>query len=158
MAQIERKTVSIDEYLRTLDERFRQKFLGARMAYRPKQESIVELRRIAGEYAVVVFSAAWCKDCAATVPSLALISQETGLKVRVFGGLKKDALNPSCKWRIPPSPPEVQTFGVDKIPSVIVCEKQGLEIGRILEKPSQNATLEEELLGIVKRHKTRALL
>jgi len=158
LAQIERRTVSISEYLRTLDERFRQKFIEAKSTYQSKQGSIDQLRNAASEYVIVVFSAAWCKDCAVMIPALALISEETGLHVRVFGALKKDALNPSCKWRIPPSPPEVQMFGVDKIPLAIVCERHGLEIGRIAEKPSQNLSLEEELLEIVKLHKSRRSL
>jgi uncharacterized membrane protein len=38
---------------------------------------------------------------------------------------------------------EVQTFGVDKIPLVILYSIQGLEIGRMTEKPSQAVTLIE---------------
>jgi len=149
-AQIEKRTVSIDQYLLTLDERFREKFITAKSTYQLKQETIEQLRPIAGEYVIVVFSAAWCKDCAVIVPALALVSEATGLEVRIFGGLKKDVLNPSCKWRIPPSPPEVQTFGVDKIPLLIVFNRQGLEIGRIIEKAFHRPTLEDELSDIIK--------
>jgi len=29
------------------------------------------------------------------------------------------------KWRIPPSPPEVKAFGVEKLPWIIVFDKKG---------------------------------
>ena len=88
------------------------------------------------------------QDCAANIPVLALISEATGLEVRIFGGLKKDPLSQTRKWRIPPSPPEVETCNVDKIPLIIVFDKEGKEIGKIIENPRE-PTLEEELLKII---------
>ncbi|KPV65265.1 MAG: hypothetical protein AOA65_0300 [Candidatus Bathyarchaeota archaeon BA1] len=63
---------------------------------------------------MVVFSAEWCKDCTNNVPVLWLISELRGLEIRVFGHLKTDPLNPRERWKIPPSPPEVKDFGVEK--------------------------------------------
>jgi len=40
-----------------------------------------------------------------------------------------DVLNPKRKWRIPPSPPEVETFKVDKIPLMIIIDRKGKELG-----------------------------
>jgi hypothetical protein len=80
---------------------------------------------------------------------LALISETTGIEVRIFGGLKKDSLNPQRKWRIPPSLQEVEMFHVDKIPLIILFDKTDNEIGRIIENP-QEPTLEEELLKIIR--------
>ena len=98
---------------------------------------------------VVAFSAEWCKDCAVNIPVLALISEATGLEVRIFGGLKKESLSHARKWRIPPSPQEVETFQVDKIPLVIVFDKEGKDIGKIIENPREKPTLEEELVKII---------
>jgi thiol-disulfide isomerase/thioredoxin len=109
--------------------------------------------KFASKYMIVVFSAEWCKDCTEHVPVLALISEATGLEVRVFGGLKKDPLSQERKWRTPPSPPEVETFNVDKIPVILVFDRKGNEIGRIIENPRQALTLQEELLEIILRHK-----
>jgi hypothetical protein len=97
---------------------------------------------------VVAFSAEWCKDCAVNIPVLALISEATGLEVRIFGGLKKDPLSHTRKWRIPPSPPEVEMFHVDKIPLIILFDKEGKEVGKIIENPREKPTLEEELIII----------
>jgi len=71
------------------------------------------------------------------------------LEVRIFGGLKKDPLSHTRKWRIPPSPPEVETFHVDKIPLIILFDREGKEIGKIVENPREKPTLEEELLKII---------
>jgi hypothetical protein len=73
------------------------------------------------------------------------------LEVRIFGSLKKDPLNHTKKWRIPPSPPEVETFNVDKIPLIMVFDKKGGEIGKIIKNPREEPTIEEELLRIVSR-------
>ncbi|MDH5788842.1 MAG: hypothetical protein OEZ40_11180 [Candidatus Bathyarchaeota archaeon] len=81
---------------------------------------------------------------------MALISEATGFEVRIFAGLKKDSLNPKRKWRIPPSPPEVETFNVDKIPLILIFNSEGKEIGRITENPTHTPTLEEELYEIIR--------
>lgn len=98
---------------------------------------------------MVAFSAEWCKDYAVNIPILALISEATGLNVRIFGGLKRGPLNPTRKWSIPPSPPEVEKFQVDKIPLILVFDKEGMELGRIVENPKEGLTLEEEILHII---------
>ena len=62
----------------------------------------------------------------------------------------KDPLSHTIKWRIPPSPPEVITFNVDKIPLIIVFDVNGKEIGRIVESAKRCPTLEQELCEIIK--------
>lgn len=128
---------------------FREKFLMRKQAYQLKSEAINQLEKFSDKYVIVAFSTGWCKDCTANIPVLALIFEATGLEVRIFGGLKKDPLSHSLKWRIPPSPPEVETFHVDKIPLIIVFDIEGKEIGRIVENPREEPTLEEELLRII---------
>jgi thiol-disulfide isomerase/thioredoxin len=148
LAEIKDKTVNISSYIDSLENSFREKFLTRKENYRLKQEIINRLERFAKNYVIVAFSAEWCKDCAANIPVLALVSEATGLEVRVFGGLKKDPLSKTRKWRIPPSPPEVETFSVDKIPLMIIFDMEGNEIGRIIEKPKE-PTLEEEILKMI---------
>ena len=149
LSEIRKKTVSVSQYIESLKQPFRDKFLTRRQTYQLKQEAINQLKKFANKYLVVAFSAEWCKDCAVNIPVLALISEATGLEVRIFGGLKKDPLSHTRKWRIPPSPQEVETFNVDKIPLVIVFDKQGKEIGKIIENPQEKPTLEEELVKII---------
>jgi thiol:disulfide interchange protein len=148
LADIRNKAVPIVQYMSTLEHPFQEKFLARKQTYQLKQESINQLKQFADKCIIVAFSAEWCKDCAVNIPVLALISETTGMEVRIFGGLKTDSLNAERKWRIPPSPPEVETFHVDKIPLIVLFDENGNEIGRIVENPHEPA-LEEELLKTI---------
>jgi thiol-disulfide isomerase/thioredoxin len=148
LKETRKRTVSISQYIDNLKQPFREKFLARKHTYKLNREAITRIKEFADKYFMVAFSAEWCKDCAANIPVLALISEETGLEVRVFGGLMEDPLSHKRKWRIPPSPPEVEIFNVDKIPLIILFDKEGKEVGRIIENPKA-PTLEEELLKII---------
>lgn len=150
LMEIRARTVSADDYISNLEEPFKEKFLTRKQTYQPNREAISQLRAFAGKYVIIAFSAGWCKDCAVNVPVLALINEAAGLEVRVFGGLKKDPLGQGHKWRMPPSPQEVETFNVDKIPLIILADTDGREIGRIVENPSHQPTLEQEISEIIK--------
>ncbi len=149
-SEIRMNSVSIAEYMNSLEEPFKEGFFRRKQTYQPRQEAINKFRVFAGEYMIIAFSAAWCKDCAVNIPVLAIINEASGLEVRVFGGLKKDLLGQEHKWRIPPSPPEVETFNVDKTPLIMVVDKEGRERGRIVEKPAHHPTLEQELCEMIK--------
>jgi len=146
---IKKKTVSVSQYINSLKQPFRDKFLKRKQTYQLEQETINQLKKFAEKIVIVAFSAEWCKDCTANIPVLALISEATGLEVRIFGGLQKDPSNPKRKWRIPPSPPEVKTFDVDKIPLIVIVDREGKNVGKIIEKPREKPKLEEELLKII---------
>jgi len=149
LSEIRKKTVSVEQYIKSLAQPFSEKFLTRKQTYTLNQEAVNQLKKIADKYVIVAFSAEWCKDCAVNIPVLALISEATGLEVRIFGGLKKNSLSHTRKWRIPPSPQEVETFQVDKIPLIIVFDKEGKDIGKIIENPREKPTLEEELIQII---------
>ena len=150
LSEIRMRTVSASDYISNLEEPFREKFLERKQTYQSNQEAISQLRASAGNYVIIAFSAGWCKDCAVNIPVLAVINEASGLEVRVFGGLKKDPLSQEHKWRIPPSPQEAETFNVEKIPLIIVADREGREIGRIVENPAYQPTLEQELCEIIK--------
>jgi thiol-disulfide isomerase/thioredoxin len=150
LSEIRKRTVSIGQYIDGLEEPFKESFVARKQTYQLHKEAVDQLKQFAHSYMVVAFSASWCKDCAQNIPVLALIAETTGLQVRVFGGLMKDPLSHTSKWRIPPSPPEVITFNVDKTPLIIVFDVNGREIGRIVESAKRCATLEQELCEIIK--------
>lgn len=152
LPEIRKKTVSLDQYIDSLEQPFKEKFLNRKQTYKLQPEAVDQLRNFAEKYIAIVFSAAWCKECAEYIPVLSLISEATGLEVRVFGGLMKDPLSQVCKWRIPPSPPEVVTFEVDKIPLIIIANLHGKEIGQVIESPKIWPTLEQELYETMKPH------
>lgn len=148
LSELRRRTVSVTQYMENLKPPFQEKFWARKQTYKLKQEVVKQLKKFAKKYLIAVFSAEWCKDCATNIPVLALISEATRFEVRVFSGLKKDPLSHTCKWRIPPSPQEVKTFNVEKIPIIIIFDIEGNEIGRIIENPKE-PMLEEELLKII---------
>jgi thiol-disulfide isomerase/thioredoxin len=149
LSDVRKRGVTITEYINGLDEPIKQKYLARKQKYQIQPGVLDELKERAHKYFVIAFSASWCKDCAQHIPVLDLIAEKTGLEVRVFGGIKKDPLSHTSKWRVPPSPPEVLTFGVEKIPLIIVFNQNGTEIGRIVESPKRFLTVEQELVGIV---------
>jgi len=151
LSEIRKKTVSVKEYLDEIKQPFREKFVTRKQTYILNQKAVNFLKKFADKFVVVAFSAEWCKDCTTNIPILALISEITGIEVRIFGGLMKDPLSHTRKWRIPPSPPEVEIFQVDKIPHIILFDKEGKEVGKIIENPLEEATLEEELGKIINR-------
>jgi hypothetical protein len=152
LAEIRKKTISVGQYINSMEQPFKEKFLNRKQTYELQPEIADQLKNSAQKYVTIVFSAAWCKDCAENIPVLSLLSEALGLEVRVFGGLMKDPLSQVCKWRIPPSPPEVITFEVDKLPLIIIVDLYGNEIGRVIESPKKWPTLEQELNEIMKSH------
>ena len=121
-----------------------------RAEYKLDAAVVKELKKRAKDYTVVAFSAEWCPDCMRNVPVLNLIADATGLEVRVFGHMMRDAKSNTRKWAIPPCPPEVEEFNVIKIPLIVVINKTGEKIGEIVENPPQDKTLEQTLLDIMK--------
>jgi len=152
LKELAERTVSVKDYLAHTTGPFRERADERLRTYRLKEEVAGELKRYKNKVFVVVFSAEWClKDCAPNVPVLPLLADKTGIAVRVFGGLMRDPLNPKERWRIPPSPPEVRDFKVEKVPTIFVFDKNGEELGKIVENPSAGRTLEEEILDLARK-------
>ena len=107
------------------------------------------LKAYARKAYIFSFSAEWCKDCKRNVPVLRLIQDATGIEARVLGHIMRDPKNPSERWRIPPSPPEVKDFNVVNIPHIVVLDAQGNELGAVIENPPIEKTLEETILEIL---------
>jgi thiol-disulfide isomerase/thioredoxin len=119
------RTVSVKDYIMHMNDPFRGRFLERMETYSLNEENVEELTKYVDGVFVVVFSAEWCKDCAANVPVIALLADKTGVKVRVFGGLKKDLLNPNEAWRIPPSPPRSKGFQSERTPHIVIFHING---------------------------------
>ncbi len=98
---------------------------------------------------IFLFSAEWCPDCHRNIPVLDLIREATGFEVRVFGHMMKNAKDSVKKWAVPPSPKEVEEFGVTKIPYIVIMDMKGNKLGEIIENPPQGNTLEESILEIL---------
>lgn len=149
LKRLREKSEPIAEYLESVGEE-RPEFKRRSREYRLDPKVVEELRAHAVKGVAFVFSASWCPDCHRNVPVLGLMSEATGLEVRVFGGLMRDSKNSSEIWRIPPSPGEVKDFDVRKIPLIVVLSREGEKLGEIVENPPPGKTLEEAVLEILK--------
>ena len=141
---------AVEDYLGAMSKLYRWKFLERKESYQTEADALGALRQRAAGFFVLAFSAQWCADCAKNIPVLALISEATGLEVRVFGGIKTAPLSRDTRWAIPPSPPEVLSFGVEKLPWIVLYDRQSREIGKIIENPTHTASIEEELLHLLR--------
>ena len=112
-------------------------------------EALKRLEEYKNKVGVVVFSSDWCPDCQRHVPVLGLIAESIGMEIIVFGHLVRDLARPKGYWQIPPSPPEVKTFDVKKIPTIIVLDETGKKLGAIIENPPRGKTLENALLDVI---------
>jgi len=125
------------------------KFSATYENYIPDDDTIRKLKGYSEDTVIVAFSAEWCKDCHRNIPILHHISEATGIDVRVFGHLMRDVKNNEQRWRIPPSPVEVEEFNVGKIPLIVIMNMQGKPLGRIVENPPEGKTLEETILNLL---------
>jgi len=141
---------SVADYLKSSEEKT-PRYAERKATYKLNKDTVEKIKTYADSAVVVVFSAEWCPDCYRNVPVLGLISEGTGLEVRVFGHLMRNVTNLDEKWAIPPSPPEVKKFNVIKIPLITVLNKDGEKRGEIIENPPEGQTLEEALLEILKK-------
>jgi len=144
-----RKTIPAGKYINEMSQPFRDKFLNKMRVYPMDKKIIKKLTEYAKDLVIIVFSAEWCKDCAENLPVLAILAKEAGIDVFVFGGLKTNPLDKKEKWSIPPSPPEVKKFNVQRIPHIIIFNKNGKELGVIIENPKPGISLEKEIFNIL---------
>ena len=111
--------------------------------YNPNRNSIDKLERVDEKYHLIVFSADWCSDCVAYVPSLTkslIIAKNNMLQARV---VDYDAYRDMA-----------EEFKIRAIPTIIVYDKNWKEIGRFVETPKKYGTVEEELCAILESRNT----
>jgi thiol-disulfide isomerase/thioredoxin len=148
LARLRNRSEAVHDYINSPSQA-KETFALRRSEYKLDQNVIRDMKKIAKSYSVFVFSAEWCPDCQRNVPVLDLIADATSLEVRVFGHIMRDTKSREKKWAIPPSPIEVNEFGVVKIPHVVVFNREGKRVGEIIENPPINKSLEKALLDIM---------
>jgi thiol-disulfide isomerase/thioredoxin len=126
-------------------ERFQERYEN----YEPDKSVLQRLKKYSDDITIYGFSAEWCPDCYEQVPVMAIISEMTGIEVRIFGHLMRDTKSSTRIWACPPSPEEVNKFLIKNIPTFILVNKEGKEIGRIIERPTEGYSLEESLLNLL---------
>jgi thiol-disulfide isomerase/thioredoxin len=149
VAKLRRGSESVRDYI-SEPSKAKDAFEKRRAEYKLDAAVVKKLKKRVKDYLVVAFSAEWCPDCVRNVPVLDMLAEATGLEVRVFGHIMRDAKSNTRKWAVPPSPPEVYEFSVPKIPLIAVLRKDGEMTGEIIENPSPGITVERALLDLIK--------
>ena len=149
--EIRTRTVTCREYLESLKGELKDEQMQTYSNYKLNEQAMKALKGLMKGLTVAVLSASWCKDCRAVIPVLLHLEERLGLEVRVFGTMKVAALDPDHQWRIPPSPPEAEDWGVKAIPWIEIFDENGERIDTIIEKPDFTPTLEEEFVFLLKK-------
>ncbi len=147
---IRSRTTNVHDYINGLKEQDKEKFLEVYKTYNLDSSVVGELRNILKDLTVVVFSAAWCGDCKRAMPVMLQLEEQLGLEVLVFSSVKTAPLDPNKKWAVPPSPPEINEWGVSAIPWFNFYDNEGNLVGTLIEKPTVKETLEAEILHVLK--------
>jgi len=112
---LENTGMKVDEMLSNLSGNDGEVMRENYKKYEPKLDALNELELKANGYFFVVFCAEWCKDCKTNVAYFAkMIKLKPSIKGVFFKGLKSAPKDPDVRWRVPPSPPEVNDFDLDR--------------------------------------------
>jgi thiol-disulfide isomerase/thioredoxin len=147
---IRKRSTNVRGYIDVLSDKDKDIVLEAYETYHLNEAALKELQKITKGLKVVIFSAAWCGDCKRAMPVMLHIEEKTDLDIMVFGNIKTDPLNKEVKWRVPPSPPEINEWGATAIPWFVFFDAKGNKVGTLIEKPTIKATLEEEIVHVLK--------
>ena len=129
--------------------------------YTPKKEILEEIKDIIEKSNIknnlLAIGAIWCPDSALQVPRMIKIVKELDLNLLNFQVLYGVALNYRRKnkgdtWDKSTSPPEATNpkFNLTNVPTFYFFKEKEF-IGRIVERPRNFPTLEEEILDILKQ-------
>lgn len=148
--EIRSRTTNTREYIDSLRDKDKEKFLEVYNNYKLNADVVDELRDALKDLTVVVFTAAWCGDCKRAMPVMMQIEEQIGLEVLVFSKIKTAPLDPDRQWAVPPSPPDIDEWGVTAIPWFNFYDTDGNLVANLIEKPTVKETLEAEILHVLK--------
>ncbi|MGY5877015.1 MAG: thioredoxin family protein [Candidatus Thorarchaeota archaeon] len=137
------------DYIEDMEAPYRGYFQKTRKSYRLNKDAVEKLTNYVNDYVIVAVFSDTCSDSRRAIPVLALLEMDLGIEVRALGGMKKPPIGSDGLWEIPPSPQEVDTFGITSSPTIIVFKKTGEEIGRIKTMPRMTKTVEQEIVKII---------
>lgn len=150
LSDIRSRTTNVRDYIDGLKDKDKEKFIEVYNTYKLDTGVVDELREALKDLTIVVFSAAWCGDCKRAMPVMQQLEEQLGLEVLIFSKIKTAPLDPDRQWAVPPSPPEINEWGVTAIPWFNFYDTDGNLVGTLIEKPTVKDTLEAEILHILK--------
>jgi thiol-disulfide isomerase/thioredoxin len=128
--------------------------------YDPKEDILDKIKEILNNkdqiLNIFVMGASWCEDCTKHVPTLIKIVEEMAsdrVNLQILYGIKTNPLKKKEKyiWHEKYSPPEAMNpkFDVIAIPIFYLFDKEGRYLGRIVEEPKEDSTLESDIYQIL---------
>ncbi|MHA1933837.1 MAG: thioredoxin family protein [Candidatus Thorarchaeota archaeon] len=150
LADIRSRSYTVKDYIDTMKAETKDTILESYNNYNLDMDIAQQIKVIAADLTVVVLSAAWCGDCKVALPILLHLEEKINLEIRCFGGIKTAPLDPEHQWAIPPSPQEMDDWGVTAIPWLEFINSNGNRVGFIREKQTVKDTLEAEILHVLK--------
>lgn len=112
-------------------------------AYKPDETIVKKLKRKLKKYTITVFMGTWCGDSKREVPKLYKVLEAVNFPEK---NLRIVGLN-NVKEHYKQGPNgEEKGFNIHRVPTFIVYNKKGEEVGRIVEHPVES--LEADLLKI----------
>lgn len=131
--------------------------------YSPKRETLKKISNLLSEKEEVLYilaiGADWCHDCAKQVPSMMKVVQnikENLINFQILYGVKTNPFHKEDEplWHENRSPPEATNpkFDLEAIPTFYFFNNEGKYLDRIVEKPKENSTLEEDILEILQNN------
>ena len=148
--EIRSRTTNVRGYIDGLKDKDKVKFLEVYNTYKLNASVVDELHEALKDLTVVIFSAAWCGDCKRALPVMMQIEEQLGFEILVFSKIKTAPLDPDRQWAVPPSPPEVNDWGITAIPWFNFYDVDGNLVGTLIEKPTVKDTLEAEILHVLR--------
>ncbi|MBD3190695.1 MAG: hypothetical protein GF308_08620 [Candidatus Heimdallarchaeota archaeon] len=148
--QLRKNGLSMDEYIKKLSGKSGQEIKENIQKYEPKETILNRLAEKMEGYTVVVFSATWCKDCKINVAAfIKILQKQSSIEAIFFSDIKSAPLDPNIRWKVPPSPPEVNDFNLEKIPTFYILNSDGEVVATIVESPKHKDSLEEEFIYVL---------
>ncbi len=126
----------------TIFPEFKEMYDPIYAAYVPDAATMIELKKLVKKEKIKIVFGTWCGDSKVNVPNFfkvldALQFKEKNVEIIAVDGSKK-AENGI-----------IDGLDIQRVPTFIVYDKKGKELGRIIEHPK--ATLEADLLEIYKK-------
>ena len=130
----------IDRALLTNDPEFKKWFVLGYNEYQPKDSFVVRLRPLLLDKKIVVVMGTWCSDSQLDVPHLINLLDELEFdRTRIdIWGIDRKKTEPANI---------LSKYEIKYVPTIIVYDKDGKEIARIVEKPE--VSLEQDLIKLL---------
>ena len=159
-SDLKSKTMSINDYKKKFFDKKRELFQNYE-DYGPKKETIEKIKELLSKTEknakILAIGAEWCPDCSQNIPRMVKIIENfenANIDFQILYGVKVNAFKKKGEslWHKRKSPPEATSpkFNLMAIPTFFLFINDKYK-GRIVEKPKEFSTLEEELLNILQK-------